>query len=165
MNQAFYVSLAEWSQVAASLLFIAILVFIWTRFISPGIVRSQERKNAELADAERRRDAAKADIETAHRETRTTDDEIRAITARAESDAQHLHDRMLAGATAEGRRLVGNAEGELERGRYAARERLREELVAKALDIARGAATYINEGTNRRLIDEAVASVDRQKTV
>jgi F0F1-type ATP synthase membrane subunit b/b' len=165
MNQAFYVSLAEWSQVAASLLFIAILVFIWTRFISPGIVRSQERKNAELADAERRRDAAKADIETAHSETSTTDDEISAITARAESDAQHLHDRMLAGATAEGRRLVGNAEGELERGRYAARARLREELVAKALDIARGAATYINEGTNRRLIDEAVASVDRQKTV
>ncbi len=165
MNQAVYVALAEWSQVAASLLFIGLLVFIWMRFISPGIVRSQERKNAELADAERRRDEARADIGNARHEVTATDGEIRAITARGETDARHVHDRMLATATAEGRRLVSNAEGELERGRYAARERLREDLVAKALDIARGAATYINEGTNRRLIDEAVDAVDRQKTV
>lgn len=165
MNQAFYVSLAEWSQVAASVLFIAILVFIWMRFISPGIARSQERKNAELADAERRRDAAKADIEKARSESSATQDEIRAITARAESDARHLRDRMLAAAAAEGRRLISNAESELERGRYASRERLREELVAKAFDIARGAATYINEGTNRRLVEEAVDAVDRQRTV
>ena len=165
MNQAVYVALAEWSQVAASLLFIGLLVFIWMRFISPGIVCSQERKNAELADVERRRDEARADIGNARHEVTATDGEIRAITARGETDARHVHDRMLATATAEGRRLVSNAEGELERGRYAARERLREDLVAKALDIARGAATYINEGTNRRLIDEAVDAVDRQKTV
>lgn len=165
MNQAFYVSLAEWSQVAASVLFIVILVFVWVRFLNPGIIRSQERKNAELAEAERRRDEAKADIQTARREVGATDAEIRAITARAEADAIHVHERLLAAATAEGGRSVGNAERELERGRLAARERLRAELVAKALDIARAAATYINDGTNRRLIEEAVGAVDRHETV
>ncbi len=165
MNQAFYVSLAEWSQVAASLLFIAILVYVWVRFINPGIMRSQERKNAELADAERRRDAARADIDDAHQEAGATDVDIRAITERAAGDAKSLRERIVTGAHAEGRRLVDNAQGELERGRLAARERLREALIAKAVDIARSAAAYTDEATNRRLIGETVDAVDRRETV
>ncbi|MDQ2908365.1 MAG: hypothetical protein M3R44_03330 [Candidatus Eremiobacteraeota bacterium] len=165
MNQAFYVSLAEWSQVAASVLFIGILVYIWVRFLNPGIIRSQERKNAELAETERRRDAAEADIDDARRDVAATDSEIAAITARAAHDAKAVGDRIVSGAAAEGRRVIANAEGELERARLAARERLRDELVAQAISIARSAAAYTDEATNRRLIGETVDAVDRHETV
>jgi hypothetical protein len=53
-----------------------------------------------------------------------------------------------------------NADGELERGRAAARERLRDDLLQKAIAIARRAAADVDDTTNRRLVSEAVDRVD-----
>ncbi len=164
MNDAFYIRLAAGSQIVASILFIALLVYIWVRFISPGVARSQARKNAELAEAEQRRDRARDDIAVAQREGEAIDREVHAINERAQADAQRLHERLLVAARAEGERLIRNAEGELERGRLAARDRIRHQLVAKATQIARGAALYVDESTNRRLIGETLDTVDRAST-
>ena len=86
---------------------------------------------------------------------------VAAIVARAEADARRLRDRILAEATAEGARLLQNAEGELERGRAAARDELRASLVAKALGIAREASRGLDARTDRRLIEQTVAVADR----
>jgi len=156
MSDAAYEALAVWSQVVASVLFIGVMIYVWIRFIAPAVVASQARKNAELVEAEHRRDAARAQVEAAQRELDVADADARAIRARAQADATRLHEAMLTEAEAEGERLVRNAEGELERGRAEARERLRGELLEKAMQIARDAASRLDEATDRRLVADAV---------
>ena len=161
MSDHFYVELAIWSQVVASILFLIFLVWLWRRFLSPAVAASQARKNAELADSEKRRDDAKAEIETARSEVAKAENDARGIGARAQADATRLHDRIVADAKADGERVVRNAEGELDRSRAAAREQLRDELLERAVRIARRAAENVDDATNRRLVSETIETVDR----
>jgi len=137
MSDGFYEQVAIWSQVVGAVAFLAVLVFLWIRFLAPAVAASQVRKNAELSDAERRRDGAKEHVAEAERELTRATGEAGSISTRAEGDAQRLRERILAEAKAECERLLRNAEGELGRGRTAARETLREELLTKALQMAR----------------------------
>jgi len=73
----------------------------------------------------------------------------------------HERERIVAEATAEGERVVRNAQAELGRARYAARDRLRAELIERALDVARQtAASRIDGETDRTLIDGVLAAID-----
>lgn len=164
MSDGFYEALATWSQVVASVLFIIALVVLWRRFVAPAVVASQERKNAELIESEARRDAARAETEVAQREITTAENDARAIRARAEADAKATHERILAEARGEGERLLRNADGELARGRAAARDELRDTLMAQAMAIARDAAVHLDASENRRLVGEAVDVAERGKT-
>ncbi len=162
MSADFYTRLAVWSQIAASVLFSAVMVYLWVKFVAPAVVAARDRKNAELLESERRRDAAKEEVAVAERELAQTAQEVDAIAARAARDAAAIHERILTEAKAEGERLVRNAEGELDRGRIAARETLRAELVAKALEIARGGARSLGDDVSRRLVGEVVDSLERR---
>jgi F0F1-type ATP synthase membrane subunit b/b' len=165
MNDAvgFYEQLAVWSQVLGSVAFIAVLVYVFQRFLIPAVVASQERKNAELIEAERRRDAAKEDVLVARRELDGVEEEVKALRVRAAVDARRERERILADATAEGKRLVSTAEGELDRGRFAAREAFRVALLDKALHIARrSAAEGIDAEKDRALVSGVMNAVDHQ---
>ncbi len=161
MSDSFYESLATWSQVVASALFIAALVYGWIKFLAPAVAKSQINKNAELLDAEHRRDAAKERVETAQRELEKAADDARAITSRANRDAAALRARIVTEAHVEGKRTVEHAEGELGRAREAAREALRGDLIRRAMTIAREAASRVDETTNRRLVAEALDGAER----
>ena len=160
MSDEFYEHLATGSQIVASILFIIVLVYLWRRFLAPAVLASQARKNAELQEAEQRRDAAKAEIAVAQAEAAVADDDVRAITKRGQSDAAATRERIVREGKAESDRLLRNAEGELERGRNAARERFRDDLLEKAIAIARRAALDVDEETDRRLAREAVDTID-----
>ena len=80
----------------------------------------------------------------------------------AKRKAKRLHDRILSDGRAESERLIRTAEGELARGRFAARERLRADLLAQAVAIARRAALEVDATTDRRLVSETVDTVDRE---
>jgi F0F1-type ATP synthase membrane subunit b/b' len=162
MNEAggLYEQIALWSQILGSLAFVAVLLYIFRRFVAPAVVASQARKNAELIEAEQRRDAAKADVEVAKRELEAAQHEVVAITQRAGVDGKRERERLIAEATSEGERLVRNAEGELARGREAARVALRDELLEKALTVAREAASQrIDERKDRELVEAVLASI------
>lgn len=161
MNDQFYANVATWSQVAASLLFIALLVYGWQRFLAPMVLASQARKNAELADAVARRDAARDEIDAAQREVGIAAEQARSIGERAAADAKRIAERIATDAGAEGERLIKNANGELERSRAAARDALRVELLDRALTIARGNAANLSSATDLALIEDAVATADR----
>jgi F-type H+-transporting ATPase subunit b len=161
MSDAFYEGLAVWSQVAGSVAFLAVLVYLFNRLVRPAVAASQERKNAELAEAERRRDAAKELVLVARVELGSAGEDVRAIAARAERDAAHERARIIGDATSEGERLVRNAEGELGRARSAARDALREELVERALQIAREAAARVDAETNARVVGGLVDRIER----
>lgn len=161
MTDSFYESLAIWSQVAASVLFLVALVVLWVKFVAPAVLAAQARKNADLLESERRRDEAKAGAEKAAASIASADSDVIAIKDRAESDARRIHDRIVAAGLAEGTRLMQNAEGELERSRIAARELVRAELLEKAMAIARQSAAWVDAATNERLVGEAVATAER----
>ena len=161
MNDAFYESLAIWSQIFGSIAFIIVLVWLFNRFVTPAVIASQERKNAELLEAERRRDVAKQDVTVAQGEREAADTTAAGIRDRAKRDAEREHVRIVTEATGEGERVVRNAEGELGRARGAARDLLREEILDRALQIAREAAGRVDDATNERLVTGVLAGIER----
>jgi F0F1-type ATP synthase membrane subunit b/b' len=161
MSDAFYESVAVYSQVVASILFIIVMVILWVRLIAPAVVASQARKNAELQDSEARRNAARDEIDAAQREVSIAEEQARSIAARAQADAHRISEKIVSDANAEGARLLKNAEGELERSRAAAKDALRTELLEKAIAIARGSAANLDAATDKRLVDDAVATADK----
>ncbi len=160
MSTEFYEGLATWSQVVAAIAFIAVLVWIWRRFLGPGIAKSEARKNAERLDSMRRRDLAKSEIDTARAELERAESDATTIVARAETEAVRQRDRILRDAGAESERVEVNANGELERGLAAAREQLRADILAKAVRIARDAASKVDAETDRRLVSDAIEAAE-----
>ena len=59
-----YISIAIWSQVISSVVFLAALVYMWSRWILPVVMTAQDRSNRQIAEAERHRDEAKAALQT-----------------------------------------------------------------------------------------------------
>ena len=161
MSDATYEAIAEWSQIVAAILFVIALVVIWNKYLAPAVVASQARKNAELAEAEQRRDAARAEVEKAQAESAAAENDVRAISSRAQGDATRIHDKILADARTEGEHAMLAAQGELERARAAARDRLRTDLVERAMQIERSAAARLDDGTNDRLVGETVDTAER----
>jgi F0F1-type ATP synthase membrane subunit b/b' len=160
----FYEQLAVWSQIFGSVAFLVVLVYVFRRFLIPAVIASQERKNAELVEAERRRDAAKEDVVVAMRELDDVGEEVKALRVRAAVDARRERERILADATAEGKNWVSSAERELDRGRFAGREAFRVALLDKALRIARrSAAEYIDAQTDHELVSGLMNAVDHRK--
>jgi F0F1-type ATP synthase membrane subunit b/b' len=161
-----YEQIALWSQVLGSIAFIVVVLYLFRRFVAPAVVASQARKNAELIEAEQRRDAAKGDVGVAQRELEAAQHEVAAILERAGVDGKRERERLIAEATSEGERLVRNAQGELARGREAARVALRDELLEKALTVARESAPRrIDAGKDYELVEAVLASIHTPETV
>lgn len=162
MSDRFYEAWAVGSQVVAAVLFAVAMVVIWNRYIAPAVVHARARKNDQIAEMEHRRDEAKAKVDVATAEHATAQHDVREIGVRADRDAAGLAERIVADAEAEGRRQMRAAEGELERSRYAAREALRAEIVAKAVAIARESAARLDDATNRGLVSGVIDDVTKK---
>ena len=163
-DPTFYESLAVWSQVVGAIIFLVAIVYVFVRFITPAVRTSQERKNAALAEAEKRRDDTRADAELARTELDAAARDVAAIGERSDRDTVRERQRLIAEARAEGERLVRNAEGELARGRYAARALLREELIAKAVGIARAAAASFDDASDKRAVGQVMDTIERRES-
>jgi F0F1-type ATP synthase membrane subunit b/b' len=155
-------TLAQWSQIAGAVVFVIAIVLIWNKYIAPGVKAYQASKNAELADAEARREHIRADVAAARGEVERADEDCREIASRVGLVAKREREKSLAEAHAEADRIVRNAEGELERARFAARDRLRIEFIEKALAAARAAAAgRVSEDANRALVAGTVDDLVR----
>lgn len=156
-----YEQVAKWSDIISAILFLAVMVWLWMKYIAPAVLAAQENTNRQLAEAERHRDEAKAALELLRREIDGAKRDAQLIHERAATQAQHESEHLLAESKAAGERALRNAQGELDRARAAAREAFREELAAKALDLARREAeSRVDGGVNARLVDRFVASLE-----
>jgi F0F1-type ATP synthase membrane subunit b/b' len=157
-----YEAVALWSQVLSAILFIIVLVWIWIKFIQPAVIVAQQNANAQLAEAERHRDEAKAQLESLRGEIDNARREAAAIRQRVEAQAKAECEGMLDEARRAGERSIANAHGELGRSRAAAREQLRDELLDKALTLARAQAhERVDERVNRELVSSFVTTLER----
>jgi F0F1-type ATP synthase membrane subunit b/b' len=121
-------------------------------------------KNAEIKEAEERRERCRHECHEAHAEVARAEDDAREIHARIDVVAAREREQAVALARAEADRIVRNAEGELERQRIAARDRLRIEFIEKALAKARDEATRrVDDAANIRLVDATVNDLTRRR--
>jgi F-type H+-transporting ATPase subunit b len=157
-----YEAIATWSQVISSFAFLGVLVYLWTKFIQPAVLTAQENANRRIAEAERHRDEAKAALETLGNEIAGAKRDAGAIVARADEQARHEHTRTLEETREAGQRALRNAQGELERARAAARERLRTDLLDRALAIAHGEAQRcVDDNVNGQLVHRFITALER----
>lgn len=155
-----YEAIAFWSQIAGSGLFIVALVWAFMKFLVPAVAAAQKASNDRIAQAEKHRDEMLGALESLRRAIEGAKRDAATMIERTKERAQHEKAAIVAEAKDAGERAVRNAEGELGRARGAARAQMREELVAKALDIARGdAASRIDAAANARLVEEFIEKV------
>lgn len=156
-----YEAVALWSQVISAILFIGFLVWLWVKFIQPAVLLAQQNANAQLAEAERHRDAAKAELDSLRGETDSAKRDAVAIKQRVEAQAKAECEAILAESRRAGERSIQNAEGELERSRASARERLREDLLDQALTLARSEAQQrVDDGVNAKLVGSFLSNLE-----
>lgn len=159
-----YEAIAIWSRIIGTVVVLALLWYVFVRFIAPAIARAQDAKNEEIARAEQRRDAAKAEIAAAEAEVAQAEHDAHAIGERAEAEARREREQALAQLRDAGERAVRNAEGELGRARESARAALRIELVEKALDAARrDAEKRVDPAFNTALIGTFVTHLEKEE--
>jgi F-type H+-transporting ATPase subunit b len=156
--------LAIYSQFAGAIIFVIVTIWLFRKFVAPALAKYEAAQNALLSEAEARREKMKADVSAARGEVETAATEAGSIEQRATADAAAEHDRIVAAAKDDAARIVRNAEGELERARMSARAALRDELVRKALESARAAASArVDTQTNARLVGATIDNVERER--
>ena len=160
-EERLYLEVAVWSQVVSAILFIGALVFIWNKWIVPVVMAAQVRSNAQIAESERHRDEAKGALGALREEIDSARRDAELIGQRAELHAQRERQTTLKDATEAGERALRDAGGELERARAAARLRLRDELLERALQIARHEAVRrVGPALDSRLVERFVGSLE-----
>jgi len=158
----FYQQLAQWSEIVGGFAFIVVAILLFQKYVMPAVRAGQVAVNADLVEAEHRRDVLKAEVGKARAEVEAADRDAQAIRARAQADAGRERQRLLNEAQADGERAVASARGELARARLAAQALLRSEFVGRALESARAkAAQRIDSATNARLVSSTVETLMR----
>jgi len=114
-----YEDIAKWSDIVSAILFLAVAVWLWMKYIAPAVLSAQENTNRQLAEAERHRDEAKAALERLRQEINGAKNDAQLIAERASSQAQHEAEALVADAKQAGERTLKNARAELERAREA----------------------------------------------
>ena len=161
-NNTFFVQIALWSQVAGSVAFLIVLILLFRKYLVPAVDANEKARNAQLAEAEARRTRIQTEAAQARGEIEAADRDAAEIRTRVVRVIERDHAHAVEEAKAEGERLVRNAEGELERARLAARDRLRIELIEKALAKARTqAAGRVSDAVDKALVDKTVADLAR----
>lgn len=159
----FYETVAVISQTASALVFAAILVWVWVKYVMPAIRVAQEAENGRIAEAQRHLDESRAAIELLKTEIEGAKRDAASIRSRAGDQGDHERLSLLAETRDAGERSLVSADGELERARFAARERLRSDLLQKALRMARSKASErIDAATNAKLVDTFVTTLERE---
>jgi F-type H+-transporting ATPase subunit b len=157
-----YEAIAQWSQIVSAIAFLGALVWIWNKFIQPAVMKAAEAQNERIKEAERHRDAAKARLDSVQGEIAAAQRDAATMKERAQAQGKREHDLIVNEAREAGERQYRNAQGELDRARVAARERLRGELADKALHLAtEDASKRVDQRVNAVLVSEFVSELER----
>jgi F0F1-type ATP synthase membrane subunit b/b' len=152
-----YEAIAQYSEVIGGFAFVIVAVWLFRKFVLPAVRSGEVSRNLDLVNAERRREALREDVAKARGEVEAADRDALAIASRAEDDARHEREAIVSDGRREATRLLQNAQGELERARLAARDRLRIDFIEAALKRARELAAHeLSDAGNARLVTKTV---------
>lgn len=156
-----YDEIAKWSQVISALVFYAVLVWMWFKFLAPALKTAQTNQNKVISEAERHRDEAKNALETLRGEIEGARHDAKLIRARADEQARDEASAIVTEARTAGDRALRNAQGEITRARAEGRDALRAAFAEKALELARQDAQRRVDGSmNVQLVNAFTASLE-----
>jgi F-type H+-transporting ATPase subunit b len=159
-----YDAIALWSQVIAAVVFAALIVIGFMRYLTPTIARMTAAKNDEIHENETRRDEATQRVAAARAEIAEATTDAARIKEHIERDARREAAIIVATAHSEAQRLVRNAHADYERSRVSARDRLRVEMIDKALAAARKTvAGRIDEKAEATLVGRFIGELERKE--
>lgn len=162
MSQQLYIEISIWSQVVSSIVFIGVLVYAWQRWLAPVFLAAQARSNQQIAEAERHRSEAKAALDLLRTEIHTAGHDAELIAQRAKTQAEHERQAAIAETNEAGERALEEAHKELQRARAAAQLRLRADLVAQALQVAReDAMRRVGTAVDARVVERFIDSLEQ----
>lgn len=149
------------------LIFGALLFLLW-KFALPPIVRlteERERKiKAELEEAEKRNAEAQALLEEHRKLLASAREQAHALLSEAKLVAQKEREDLLAKAKREQEEMLERARREIQAERERAIAELRKEAVELSLAAAsRLIQARLDDETNRRLVEEFLASLEKQR--
>jgi len=145
-------------------LFVAFLVWLWRKYALPQLEAAADAENKRIASIEEALAKARADVEVARNAREAANGERETILRNADEAAAHDMERQAAEAKAQAERIRAHAEGEIERQRYAARVRLRIEMIEEALRKARReAAASSDEALQSRLVEQFLEELARNR--
>jgi F0F1-type ATP synthase membrane subunit b/b' len=152
-----YEAIAQYSEIIGGFAFLIVAIWLFRKFVLPAVRAGEISRNSDLVNTEHRREQLREEVAEARGEVEAADRDALAIAARAETDARHEHETIVADARREGLRLIQNARGELDRGRIAGRDKLRIEFIEKSLNRARElAGQQLSEAGDARLVAKTV---------
>jgi F0F1-type ATP synthase membrane subunit b/b' len=152
-----YETIAQYSEIIGGFAFLIVSIWLFRKFVLPAVRAGEISRNFDLVNTEQRREELREEVAAARGEVEAAGRDALAIFARAETDARHEHETIVADARREGLRLVHNARGELDRGRIAGRDKLRIEFIEQALNRARAlAAQQLSDAGNAKLVAKTV---------
>jgi F-type H+-transporting ATPase subunit b len=158
-----YDAIALWSQVVAAVVFAALIVIGFMRFLTPTIERMTAAKNEEIRQNEQRRDEAVGNVAKARAEIEEAAGDAARIKEHIERDARREAAIIVATAHSEAQRLVRNAHAEYERSRASARDRLRIEMIERALASARKTvAARVDANAEATLVGRFISELERK---
>jgi F0F1-type ATP synthase membrane subunit b/b' len=127
----------------------------------PVFLAAQERSNVQIAEAERHRDEVKAALQALQEEIVSAGRDAGLIEQRAGEHAEHERLALLNDAKDAGERALTDAGKELQRARAAARSRFRDEILGRALTLARqDAQRRAGPALDAVLVDRFVNSLE-----
>lgn len=142
--------------------FVGLLYWLWAKFGKPQLEAAADAENARIIAIEEALDRAKADAAAARTAREAANAEREVILRNAEEAAAHDLAEEVTAARAQAERIRAYSEGEVERQRYAARVRLRIEMIEEALASARGeAARRTDESLQSDLVARFVDDLAR----
>ncbi len=158
-----YEAIALWSQVVAAVVFAALIVIGFMRFLTPSIEHMTAAKNDEIQQNEKRRDEAVQRANAARAEIAEAATDAARIKEHIERDSRRDAAIIVATAHSEAQRLVRNAHAEYERSRASSRDRLRIEMIDKALSAARKTVlARIDEKAEVTLVGRFIDELERK---
>jgi F0F1-type ATP synthase membrane subunit b/b' len=150
-------TIAQYSEIIGGFAFLIVAIWLFRKFVLPAVRAGEISRNSDLVNTEHRREELREEVAEARGEVEAADRDVQAILARAETDARHERETIVADARREGLRLVHNARGELDRGRIAGRDKLRIEFIEQALNRARAlAAAELSPADDTKLVAKTV---------
>jgi F0F1-type ATP synthase membrane subunit b/b' len=152
-----YETIAQYSEIIGGFAFLIVAVALFRKFVLPAVRAGEVARNSDLVNTEHRRDQLRDEVAAARGEVEAADRDALAIAARAQDDARHERETIIAAARRDGLHLIANARGELDRGRIAGRDKLRIEFIEQALNRARVlAAEHLSDAGNAELVAKTV---------
>src|SRR5580658_7298027 len=100
-----YETIAQYSEIIGGFAFLIAAIILFRKFVLPAVRAGEVARNSDLVNTEHRREQLRDEVVQARAEVEAADRDALAIASRADDDARHEREAIVAAGRREGSRL------------------------------------------------------------